>query len=1114
MAITPRGNPRNEGWDSPIRIEGETFYNPVEFKGSGSLTAENLPRFYLHGFPPPDKKPKAQIIKGSTGIETRLNPYDNYAASDIFKIAENTPIVSGGLHANADDKAQAVSSMKDYYVQQGLTEADAERKANARYQALSEFRDRIKAGEMSDYEQLINSDISADVELTRFVVDCSWMQGTEAPYSSSTITLKMPSALAHYVMHGRLASVDLEQLVKGEDTSDANKVLTTDGFRHIEAGGWMSLRTKDEGRALFLGKITAVNINTSVDPTTGVMQSVIKLECGSFLYPFFVGEHRITPMELDAGLKKIDRAALSGYSYTKGAKASSADEKLQKMAPTLWAIVKYVEQEDALTSEMLSFYLKELGHFVLPPSLIGNTEVEGYKKLGANMRILDGTPTGMVNTPYSLASSYTDAIDHVSGRPEPSYVVQAFVAGNLTMWQIIQSIFQPDPDFIELFPVLLPIPKPQDAVPSKTVPDSLVVRSSFVAAQYGTVDQQLKSQPLVVDPLALGVSPLAKNLNAVPALIYRFKPLPPDFDISSDALSDNYRFAFNRSPNGRPYAEEFFGKKNREDDLKTKDAGYRYLVIDGGRVVAQDLTWTDLDRINAVHLAAPFENAEMAQRLLFGVSSVPVFNAIDINRNGLRLKTGKAPFYRFAKGLTGKDPKLMIAASAFCERLYYLRGEGHSYAKGTITCSYIENATLIPGMWAKIKYSDGRYGNNSGRRSQATGRYADGARDLYFYIKSVQHGISIDPLTGVPKAATVLVIERASYSNRIPAVELRQTANHVAPPTPPEDRSRIKVRRPNIQGKQPPRADERIPAKPVVPAAVKFSAPDPTVPNDSSTKQKDNVVAATPRVETTPAVAPLPADSAPAKEDYSRKRAVGYLGSYKQLLVSELFFQEKLTSAGTAYAVLEQRTVEQYDMRRYNRVAGLDYPAQDLDGFHYLLDTRFTPPVVRYVNGVVVEAPGEGNPYPAAAPYIFDVDGVRRADRYGVQLFPDDMRQESGAGSGDSDARGWLGFWDDQRNVYRIQWTDGSVLFAKPLYKEIVDSTGNIINYGIPDPVPLPGSSVGRYTRITGKISDYYWERLWFIPGPESDAIRAAAAAAVINTAANRAFLWGSETPR
>lgn len=1125
MAITPRGNPRNEGFDLPIPQEARSILSSptLGFEGSASLlssgNAASLPTFHLHGFPAPKRLGSPRQADGSRNSPS--NPQDFFDASDIFKIAENTPVISGGVDPTSATRAEFESEMVAYYEAQGMTNEEAKKKANLRYHALTEFRNRVNAGSEGDYEALINSDIAADVDLTRFMVSCSWESLISAPYSNAQITLRMPSALAHYLLHGRLANVDLDYFfnqVPKQKKDDGSKVALTDGFRHIEAGGWVSLRHGDGSGTMFLGKAIEITIDTVVDPQTGVMSSTIALTCASFLYPYIVGEHRKTPLKAEGGLAKVDTAAIAQYT------GNLSDNT------TLEGLVRYAESTESLTSEMLSFYLKELGHFILPPSLVGDISDEGYRKLGANLRILDGTPTGLVNTVYSLASSYIDSIDNVQARPEPSFLVQAFAANNMTMWQIICSIFQPDPSLIELFPVLLPIPDREAATTASGVPQSLVVRSEFVEENTGLRvvrgssgeirATETVSQPVVIDPIFQGVSPLAARLGAVPALMYRFKPLPPDFDISTDQLGKGGRFAQPRTNSGTPYSEQFFGARNRRDDLKTKTGGYQYLTIKSSMVRQQTLTWSDLNRINAIHLAAPFEGAEMAERLLFGVSSVPVFNATDINRNGLRMRTGKSPFYRFSKKTEGKDPKLMIAASAYVERLYYLIGEGHSYADGTIVCTLINNKTLQAGMWCKLQYEDDavQVKREDYRRNLMTGGVLN--RDLHFYITGVRHTIAIDPSSGKPEGATHLTITRASYSSRIPAVELRQTPNQVAPNNPPSDPSRLARRRPNIVAKAPqifPATPQTTPPQqpaPIVAAHRDFTPADPTAPQATASVQTPATVDNTTEREAAVPVQTAPAAGTVAAEPHSTTRAKGYFRSQFMTYMSDFVYDEQSVDVGGASrltVIQRPRASAELNTITYARTAALDHPVSNL--FDWLQNADEPNGVVRVAANQVVE--WADNPFPKAAPYIYtDLEtNTRRVDRYGRVMYPEDMRNEAAAGGDPSgNARGWLGFWDPQKNLYRIQWTDGTVSIVRPI--ATVDSTG--AETPIPEPALQANGERKEYKVISGGVSGYRWQLMWYISASDNPIGQAAldAAAARVNTAENREYVWFFDTPR
>lgn len=282
-------------------------------------------------------------------------------------------------------------------------------------------------------------------------------------------------------------------------------------------------------------------------------------------------------------------------------------------------------------------------------------------------------------------------------------------------------------------------------------------------------------------------SKLVRSLGAIPALVYRYKPLPPGFEVDKASLNRSYAaLGLEQNPQ-QTYSAEFYGKTSLEqrripDSVRVAGGARKtdYVTVPGESVVREVLTWNDTDRVNAVSYAQPYSSASGGDLLLFGVDCVPIFNAVDINRHGLRIRTGATPFIPVGNAEQQRIYS-SIASSATAERVYFTIGEGHAYARGTIDLIYTPNPNLTAGVWVKVEYSAERK-----------------AVSLYAYVHTVSHRVSIDPQSGKPKGLTTLVVERASYGNRIPAVQYKQVKLQTATERPTSDTrqtSRPKTRR-------------------------------------------------------------------------------------------------------------------------------------------------------------------------------------------------------------------------------------------------------------------------------------------------------------------------------
>ena len=568
--------------------------------------------------------------------------------------------------------------------------------------------------ETTDYANIgggeLFSDLGSDIELTKFTTNCLWETSTSYPYANATIQLKMPSALVPFLFHG--------QPMPNQKYASV--------FRHTEAGGWMSLRfptvTPEEPlnkyATVFFGKITNLSVVTQ-KKANNVLDTSVTVTAASFIYPYIIGETRKTPLRKD-GIAKIDPAAIGSYStkdneilkeYFSSARADSDGE--YPLYPALRSIIE------------------SLGHFSLPTSVTGvpSTPAKSHR-LGDAILVLGDH--GKDTSGGTIYEKQGRKMDTVKGRVKEQYWTAAFQSNRSSMWTLIQSLFQPDPDLIELFPVLLPY---------------------RYASQIGEGSE--------------GVSALSGNLGSIPYLVYRHKPLPPHFDASGDDV-DNLHHSHGRLLKAdSTFHEEFFGtdksvattyKPTDPADLLTRETTKEetdFVIIPSTSVISQSLTWTDAERINGVNFSLPYAQGATGDALLFGVECVPVFNQEDINRHGLRMHNRPTPFVG-EKGEGEQKKYNNLASSAYAERTYYLLGEGHAYARGEITLTYTPNPNLIAGVWCVILDEVSLF------------------TTLSFYVTAVKHDVLVDPSTGQPKGKTVLIIERASYASRIPVIRHKQ----------------------------------------------------------------------------------------------------------------------------------------------------------------------------------------------------------------------------------------------------------------------------------------------------------------------------------------------------
>lgn len=651
-----------------------------------SVTTGGLPRLYLHGFTPPSRS--REVSPGGKSLQDYID-----SLPPLYEQTKEQP-----------------------YTKEGLINS-------------------------SSPETLLRCDLQDEVELTRFVTELSWEVKTELPYANCGVTLRMPSALASYLLHGRPA--DASRL--------GASVSATSGFKHIEAGGWIVVKLPVDSqsgasylkaglgdlRTVFLGRIQTIEITNSAEDN-GIFNTSIRLSCTSFIHSFTLAEARKTPLRV-GGIQQIDPLAIT--------ESDSVNN------PLVQAINRFDEQEDTSVAVALRFFIQNFGYFELPTSLAG---VQGGKpaRLGDHIFIMGDTERTFIETVYR-AQTGTEEI--IKGRPAKSALSQAMQNPRVTLWNLLTGLFVPEPQIMELFPTLIPIDNVSESS-RRGVDDEQTIGG-------GGATPQAKQDSFY----RITHSKLVRSLGAIPALVYRYKPLPPGFEVDKASLNRSYaNLGLEQNPQ-QTFSAKFYGEsitKQRTGvepiNLSLPSTDTDYLAIAGERIIKEVLTWNDSERVNAVSYAQPYASASGGDLLLFGVDCVPVFNAVDINRHGLRIRTGATPFVPVGNSEQQRIYS-SIASSATAERVYFTVGEGHAYARGTLSLIYTPNPNLTAGVWIKVSYSS-----------------APHAVPLYAYVHSVTHRVSIDARSGKPSGLTTLNVERASYGNRIPAVQYKQVKLQVA----------------------------------------------------------------------------------------------------------------------------------------------------------------------------------------------------------------------------------------------------------------------------------------------------------------------------------------------
>lgn len=768
----------------------------------GVLTPKQLPRVYIHGFVPPYND-RPESVETDPDMATRY-PTD---ITQIDEMISSLPPLyeEPELFWNPDKKDPDTGKVVGGY--------------DTIYPRAFKVSGKAQGVAMDTTRTLIESDLSMDLDLSRFVTTVRWETLTTAPYGTATVGLRMPAALTNYLFHGALADNIAARRVDG--FSNEGSAAMVDGFRHIQAGGWISIRMPymydvdilgqnknipekvdmsagRQSRAVFFGQILSMTVSYRVNER-GTPMSQVALTCGTFTYGLTVSEVRRTVKRVDK-IQDIDKAAL--YPWNDG------DHPVVKQ-------LKDASLDPTSIYQVLDTFLRSFAYNKLPTSLAPAVKQKtgGYgrdgrqltrdieQRLGDNIGIMGD----LVETSFgSIYGANAADINTVRGQPSHYYYAKVFGNPNQSVWQMLQTLFQPNQDLIEFFPVLIPLDEDGSAngvasgfkglTPSQI---KAIEQSSESAEEARRKIEHMTKQGLVA------------RLKAVPYLMYRYKPLPPKFQLTSDNVNAINSGTYRDKVVGPTHHEELHGAGNK-GDTDQQD----YVYINEQTMISMELTWTEADRINATFFGIPNTNANVADRLLFGVGSVPVFNPEDINRFGLRMYTSDTPFT--SEYLSATPPKTrgrmtraerrrrkaaaekvkaevhkfnQLAASASAERLYYLVGEGHAYASGQIRMQYTPNPELLAGIWCKTYFLRHRstmsleHGFVAGSGAHSSTSLREQLKPLTFYVTGVSHTVEIDE-TGAVKGFTDLTIERASYNCRMPRVDLKAVQPQDPPPRP------------------------------------------------------------------------------------------------------------------------------------------------------------------------------------------------------------------------------------------------------------------------------------------------------------------------------------------
>ena len=220
------------------------------------------------------------------------------------------------------------------------------------------------------------------------------------------------------------------------------------------------------------------------------------------------------------------------------------------------------------------------------------------------------------------------------------------------------------------------------------------------------------------------------------SIIFRYKPLNP--------TSEYHYKVFN---------EFFSGEKRSIQTLdKSEITEFRYI-------------FDEEDHVNLVFIENPFANADGHNSNMFRNNTLPILNATDINRRGLRSFSATTPFVS-AKGTTSEVKRRNLRIhNALAQRAFLTFGLGSTFCRGSIVHVPVSNPALRMGQWVEI--DGGTF-------------YITGTRKTYMRTAE-----------GILSVAYTYSFERGSFDNDF--------ADFIEPDYPEEDTTQ---NRPNNQRKK------------------------------------------------------------------------------------------------------------------------------------------------------------------------------------------------------------------------------------------------------------------------------------------------------------------------
>jgi len=556
---------------------------------------------------------------------------------------------------------------------------------------------------------------------------------------------------------------------------------------------------------IFFGVLTNINQLYEIDPDTGLGVFNVTLRCKSFIYSLGKSDYLPQMPERQIGLlKDAEPNALnqfrykitpSGYNYfTKYGIPKTLNRILKtpdyyiNLASQYSTGTQLASQDDKTlinVKQQMTKIIRAFGNNYIPAEFHSG-DVELYGESAEIIDEIDGSvlsPNG-----FLTIGAIINVVTEQSHLPEScSYrqflpvksvignIIQGFktFGNNRTQaWNLLNGTFVPDSNLYEFFPLLVPI----------TNYSEIELAQAVDTATQNLVKNNKPIPPFQLYKISEVIRQFYIDLGAIPCVVYRLKPLDPDFPINIKAykkllsdtvdanamlfqmgeatMSESNRFGtqiqehiaknitfssetlfFDTADNDKIVDEFGTTTSMMNQDACVVEA---LPVINMDDVVSIDWNNDENERINAVIVNPIQQESDVSTTVLMDTYGGKVFQWYAILMDGIRLYHLETPFVETAISEKRISKKY---CEALAERIYSIYGEGNKKSFGQIVIKGEIDERILKGSWIRLDFSspiiEKAIANNLPFNQIEKFRLIAKYTDFYCYIHSIERRYSI-----------------------------------------------------------------------------------------------------------------------------------------------------------------------------------------------------------------------------------------------------------------------------------------------------------------------------------------------------------------------------------